>query len=466
MEYYFLLASATTVIVVLLLALYRRLRDFGVIVGIGALYYWSLYGGWFIVTDKLGGASGQHYHYLEYKLFPLALDGHYMLTLIVYAVFIVVVQLTMLGVIPARRVRPVPRLIFRHEPVILIGLVAGIASYLIVREKLSVAWALNSSAYIYTRSQTGPWFTLHQVLNRIALVPSAIGAATWLAGKRSRYFVSVGRRYTGPAYAALLGGMCIFTFVLGNKNEVFTALLTGLLAYVGSLARPDWRKVGLAVALGLWYLAAVDFFRGTPVSQMGETLRARFEQSTDVAHFVATSDEAFAAHFSMYGVLAAGVEPKFGYSLYSLLCSVIPRVIWPERPKDIYYYYTENVGAIQGQGYSIHHAAGWYLNFGYPGVVLGALVLGLVWARILGARGKIRGGSGLPFRLLAVVGPWAFAAGLPPLIRAGPEAYKGLVIECLLIPVGALIFACKRRKQRKKKLAWNAQHGWVFDGAA
>ena len=69
----------------------------------------------------------------------------------------------------------------------------------------------------------------------------------------------------------------------------------------------------------------------------------------------------------MYGVLAAGVEPRFGYSLYSLVCSVIPRVLWPDRPRDIYLYYSESVGAIQNQGYSLHHATGWYLNFGYPG---------------------------------------------------------------------------------------------------
>ena len=94
----------------------------------------------------------------------------------------------------------------------------------------------------------------------------------------------------------------------------------------------------------------------------------------------------------MYGVLAGNVEPRFGYSLYSLVCSVIPRVLWPDRPRDIYLYYSESVGAIQNQGYSLHHATGWYLNFGYAGVALGALVMGLVWAYCLNAhrRGRAR----------------------------------------------------------------------------
>ncbi len=79
----------------------------------------------------------------------------------------------------------------------------------------------------------------------------------------------------------------------------------------------------------LWFLAAVDYFRASPLSGIGEAVFARGQDSGDVSHFVATSNEAFAAHFSLYGVLEAGTEPKFGYSLYSLACSVIPRVLWP-----------------------------------------------------------------------------------------------------------------------------------------
>lgn len=449
MEYFTLLTLATLVIVVLAAILYRRCRDWGVLAGLGALYYWSLYGSWFIVIDKLGGTSGQHYHYLEYKMFPLALDGNYLLTIATYAGFIIAVELTLLLTLPQGRAREIPRLVLRHEPILLVGLLAGLASYLVIREKLNAAWDLNTSAYWYTRAQTGPWFTLHQVLNRVALVPAAIGVATLAAGERSRFFVNVSRRYVWPGYFALLGSMAAFTLVLGNKNEVFTALITGILAYLGSVRRPDWPKLILAVGMGLWFLTAIDFFRGTPISRIGEAVVERYHESTDVAHFVASSNEAFAAHFSLYGVLATGTAPKFGYSLYSLACSIIPRILWPERPPDIYLYYSQSVGAIENQGYSLHHATGWYLNFGYPGVLIGALVLGLLWTRTLTARQRIRKQTGLLFRLAAVIGPWLFAAGLPPLIRSGPEGYKGFVLECLLIPVAVLVIACRPAARRR-----------------
>jgi hypothetical protein len=459
MEFFSLLAIVTAVIAALTLALYRKRRDVGFLVGIGALYYWTLYGAWYIVIDKTGGFSGKNYHYLEYKLFPVSLDSDYMLTLLLYSGFIILVQVTLLLTVATDKRIEIPRLVLRHGPILIIAVLAALASLYIIKDKLSEAWALNTSAYIYTRTQTDEWFTLHQVLNRVAMLPPAIGFATLMAGDRSRFFVNVGRRYALPGYIALFIGMAAFTFVLGNKNEVFMSLIAGVLCYLGSVRRPSFLRAGLLIAGGMWFLYAIDFFRGTPISEMKEALNQRIEEATEVASFVTSSNEAYAAHFSLYGVLSTGAEPRFGYSIYSLACSVIPRILWPDRPADIYNYYADSVGAIQNQGYSIHHATGWYLNFGYTGVALGALVMGLVWGYCLNAHQRIVAKSGLPFRLFATIAPWLFVACLPPLVRAGPEGYKGFVVEGLMIPMATLAFACRPPKA-KPKLYWDARTGW------
>jgi len=461
MEFYSLLAVATAIIAVLTLALYRKRKDVGFLIGMGALYYWTLYGAWYIVIDKTGGFSGKNYHYLEYKLFPISLDGDYLLTLLLYSGFIILIQLTLLLTLSRDRRIEIPRLVMRHEPILIIAVLAALLSLYIIKDKLSEAWALNTSAYLYTRRQTDEWFTLHQVLNRVAMLPPAIGFATLVAGDRSRYFVSVVRRYTWPGYIALFVAMGAFTFVLGNKNEVFMSLLTGLLCYLASVRRPSFFKAGLLIALGMWFLYAIDFFRGTPISEMREAVNQRIEEATEVASFVTSSNEAYAAHFSLYGVLTTGAEPRFGYSIYSLACSVVPRVLWPDRPADIYNYYADSVGAIQNQGYSIHHATGWYLNFGYTGVAIGAILLGLIWAYCSNAHQRIVTKSGLAFRLFATISPWLFVACLPPLIRAGPEGYKGFIVEGLMIPMATLAFAC-RPKKAKSQLYWNARTGWTI----
>jgi hypothetical protein len=465
MEFFVMLGVATVVIAVLTMTIYRKRKDVGLLVGTGALYYWTLYGAWYIVVDKTGGFSGKNYHYLEYKLFAISLDGDYMLTLALYSGFVILVQLTLLATLARHKPVEIPRLVMRHEPILIIAAVAALASLYLIKDKLSEAWALNTSAYIYTRSQTDEWFTLHQVLNRVAMLPPAIGFVTLLAGDRSRFFVNVVRRYTWPGYIALFLAMAAFTFVLGNKNEVFTSLIAGLLAYLASVRRPSFVKAGLLIVAGMWFLFAIDFFRGTPVSEMKEAVNQRIEQATDVASFVTSSNEAYAAHFSLYGVLASGVEPRFGYSLYSLACSVVPRLLWPDRPADIYNYYADSVGAIQNQGYSVHHATGWYLNFGYSGVALGALVMGLVWGWCLNAQQRIVPQSGLAFRLFATISPWLFVACLPPLIRAGPEGYKGLVVEGFIIPMATLAFAC-RSKKAGPRLSWDQRTGWMIQGAS
>jgi hypothetical protein len=203
MEFFSILGVTTVVIAVLTLALYRKRRDVEFLVGVAALYYWTLYGAWYIVIDKTGGFSGKNYHYPEYKLFPVALDSDYRLTLALHSGFIILVQLTLLVTLSRDKRVEIPRLVMRHEPILIIAVLAALASLYIIKVKLSEAWVLNTSAYLYTRRQTDEWFTLHQVLNRVAMLPPAIGFATLLAGDRSRFFVSVVRRCTWPSYLAL-----------------------------------------------------------------------------------------------------------------------------------------------------------------------------------------------------------------------------------------------------------------------
>ena len=52
----------------------------------------------------------------------------------------------------------------------------------------------------------------------------------------------------------------------------------------------------------------------------------------------------------------------------------------------------------------------------------------------------------------ATIAPWVFVANLPPLIRAGPEGYKGFLIEAVLIPVGVLVLACRPKKAARRTL--------------
>src|SRR5579871_3097947 len=147
MEYFALLTIATVVIAALAFALFRKRQDYGVLVGVAALYYWSLFGAWAIVIDKTGGFSGKNYHYLEQKLFPIALDRDYLVALGLYAGFIVVVQLTMLAMVERPGPRAFSRVALRHDPILILGFLAAAGSIFLMWDKLGNAFALNLSLY-------------------------------------------------------------------------------------------------------------------------------------------------------------------------------------------------------------------------------------------------------------------------------------------------------------------------------
>lgn len=87
------------------------------------------------------------------------------------------------------------------------------------------------------------------------------------------------------------------------------------------------------------------------------------------------SNEMFAGHFSMYGVLSKNVPTKIGFSFKNLLYSFIPSTIVKKRPMDSYTFYAQQMGFKSGQGFTINYITAWYLNFSYFGLILGPLFL-------------------------------------------------------------------------------------------
>jgi hypothetical protein len=451
MEYYEVLTCATVVIVTLAMALWVRTRNVSILLGIGVLYYWSLYGAWSLITDKLGGSSGRLYGYLEAKMFAVNLDDDYFRTLVYYGLFIIVVEITLLFVARPGSPREVPGrpLCLRHVYILLFAASAGLVSYLLIRPYLGEALQLGLSGYKATRAESAldpsssPYFSLQQVLNRAALMAAALGFATVCSGKKPRLVEGERRIWTVPAYLAVMGGLYSFNFVLGNKNEPMSAGLAGFLLYLYNCRRLRLLPVAATITAGMCGIWLIDHFRAYPLSQVAEQF-ANLDFSSllgDSYGLVNTSNEPFAAHFSMYGAMAYHITPVLGQSFVSLAASLVPRLLWENRPPDIYAYYATSVGARAGQGYTIHHATGWYLNFGAAGVPLGALALGLVWSGCLNAytnRAHAKSTWALAFRSLA---PWLFVAFLPNLVRAGIEGYKSLVFEGLLIPITVVALA-------------------------
>lgn len=443
MRYYLILTVSTALIGFMAWLLWRRTRSIGFPFGLAVIYFWTHYGAWSIVTDLLGGDSQKHYHYLYDKMFPIYLDDNYAYSLVIYGIFMFVIALTaLLSVRPARiRTDDSSRLLISHDKIVLICGIAAMMSLWVIHDSLGSAIQSGASGYAVTRTGTDmAWFRVHQVLNRVALVPAAIGFAAFAAGGRGRFLDGNRSARHLAGYAVVLGFMFMFCVVLGNKNELALALFAGCLFYLANSTRPRLIRFALGGMAILACVGFIDFARGFAVSDIFENVSL-----DEIAYSLvrlANSNEGFAAHMSLYGAISFELPFTYGSSLYSFIASAIPRVFWPDRPYDIYWYYAAGVGAQAGQGYSIHHATGWYLNFGVTGVVMGAVILGRIWAGLYNntLRFAHRIGAGW-WPMFCIVGFSTFSASLPTIVRSGPEVYKTVLVESFLIPVIVLSLA-------------------------
>jgi hypothetical protein len=447
MIFYLLLAVSTIITVFLTFLLWRRTRNFAFVFGSFALYFWSLYGAWPIVYNKLTNSHIFHYQYLETRLFPINLDYDYFVALLIYSIFI----WTVLGVLAllVKRQRPVEGqglLKISHAKLIAISIIAGALSLLIIYQDFFKAVEMGESVYAYTRFTSNIFFTWHQILNRVALLPLAFGLAVFFSGKNPKFVIGERNKIYFFAYAIVLAAMSLFCLYLGNKNELFFAFIAGFLFYLANVRKIPVVLLAIAAVVGISFLGLVDKVRGLPPQQIAASLTVKNSMEAFVS--IAASNEAFGPHFSLYGILHNNIPMNFGISIGSLIIAIIPRFFWPSRPGGSYEVYAAGVDATPGQGYGIHHAASWYINFGVLGVVIGAVLLASIWAFLFNGFYKANKYKSLLARIFFLIVPWTFIAYIPIIVRSGAEVYKGVIIEAVILPVIIFYFTVVKNTAR------------------
>src|SRR5215469_18497357 len=141
MGYYLTISLATLLIVGLTIQIWRKTHCVGFLLGVVFMYYWSIYGGWAVIWS-----GGELDSYLYHKMFPVALDADYFLSLILYTAFIVAVQITVLCRVKHSGLKIAPEPIrISHLRVIAIAAVAGFLAYLLVKDTVSFGTELTGS---------------------------------------------------------------------------------------------------------------------------------------------------------------------------------------------------------------------------------------------------------------------------------------------------------------------------------
>lgn len=153
------------------------------------------------------------------------------------------------------------------------------------------------------------------------------------------------------------------------------------------------------------------------------------------------SNELFAGHFSLYGIIKHNVKPKMGLSFRALFEIVKPKSSRSKEVLDSYSYYAKELNFPEGQGFTINHISGWYLNFSYFGIPTGGAFLALIIVGVFMKQSLANTGVKELIWLIVLCSITAFSAML---VRGGPEAFKALIIEAIIVPVvvfcGAILF--------------------------
>jgi O-antigen polysaccharide polymerase Wzy len=460
MKFYAVLIVATAITLYLTVMVWRKAKSVAFPVGMAFLYYWSLFGAWSVVAEHNDPHLGKPYDYLYYKMFPVYMDEDYFWSLVLYSIFLIVVQIAVLycakssndakvQALPASRIR------ISHRRILMFSAVSGLLSFLLVRDMLSAAAAVQTPLH-FLHPEESPLYTLHQTLIRASAVSLFLGVSIYMSGKRAK-FIGGGPRTAvlSTAYAVLFIGVVVFNSVIGVRNTLMFTTFAAILLYGANTVRP--RKWLAAVLCSIFLLATiVGVLRGPATPQSLEPS----SWPEVVLSLASDQTESVAAHFSMYGTLHYNLPITYGSSFLWLLSSMVPRVIWPNRPEDSYEIYARGVSAAEGQGYTIHHATGWYLNFGVPGVIVGGLLLGYVWAKLFNrslATVQVRSHW---MRIFNVLSFPTFTAFIPIILRSGPEAYKGVLIESLMIPVLVMGLASVRMVLRSGRPALIGSCEW------
>ena len=151
MEFYIVLSATTACVAGLAVLLYLRSGSLSFPLGVLFIYFWSMHGGWSIVADGLGADTPKPHHYLYRKLFPVELNAVYQETLLYYALFVIIIELTALAGLAEVRPRqdpPRPALWISHVSLLVMSVLAAAKA---VTAKNPLRFIILKSSYAFPR---------------------------------------------------------------------------------------------------------------------------------------------------------------------------------------------------------------------------------------------------------------------------------------------------------------------------
>ncbi|MBL0104440.1 MAG: hypothetical protein IPP51_12215 [Bacteroidetes bacterium] len=460
MTFYLTLIISTGLIIYLQMLLWKKTKNFLLVLPTLFLYYWSMLGAWFITYDLFNNNKLENYglHYYGYfqKLFAIELNGDYLKSIIYYALYIICYQLTCLFLIkkPQEQNGKKP-ITINHNLVFLISGLSLVLSYIFIRRQLEEASLNHESIYLFISHNNGKFYSLFQLFKSFSVLTAFTGFMIYLDRNQALQIASKPIKYGMVKYLLLITIVLFFTLIIGSRHDiVFSGLFTIIFSFINRKKVSPKNMVIVALTL-MVPIFLIELTRAMPVLDalhlnMGEAPKEATQHFSGIQAVTSLvfSNEIFSGHMSMYGAIHYQVPITYGSSFATLAYSLVPRLILPNRPPDIYQHYitiAQNPGV---QGFTINHITGWYLNFGVIGVILGGIALGALFAFIWNIFPKNMSEKRTLVRFMMILAIPGFIASIPMIIRTGPEGYKSVILEGMVIPA-VLFWAASLNSEKK-----------------
>lgn len=461
---FLILVIGTLLFSFFVIRLWKKTRSISFLLGQFYLFYWGIAGSWIFMFDSIynfkGEIVGLHYYYFYEKMFEVFLDQSYLKATFYHVVFILFTQIFLLLSYKSQDSSSPSKLLEVSSKKIILACISLLAvSIIIIKSEIIYAFTYNKVLYTIVELSSNRFFSIHQIALQLAVLLYIFYISLVVSSPNAKKIKLTQQSKKSFSLTLILSLIFILTLmILGNKKELLFAGVVGILFFIDNnlINRASLRNLTILSIIVIVPLLATDIIRS---GKFNSLLHLKYERniSKEIAQnssaminenkkyglthnlgLVIFSNELFFPHFSMYGAIKNNVPVSTGLSLKNLVASFVPKVILEKRPIDSYSYYIKYTKKDKEgkQGFTIHHATAWLLNFGFGGLILGGICLGSLWGKL--SSFSINNTENNLKNVFMHLTPAITCAFLPILIRNGIESYKsflveGIIFTCLLI---------------------------------
>ncbi|NNL66146.1 MAG: hypothetical protein HKP30_07890 [Myxococcales bacterium] len=271
----------------------------------------------------------------------------------------------------------------------------------------------------------------------------------------------------------LIPPMMLFSFFTGIKRLFLSPLIMIALSYIvmERRIRPAFIIGGFAVIVVLYPMA--QFYRefvqvstqvrsvevlSDPARVM--SLMSAFASQINVAEYIQTGIQSTGTRLDVLGIVSVIVRDtpdrvpfQGGWTILNVFLSFIPRLLWPGKP-DITFgqWVTDHYVGPSTSSTGSSWVGEFYFNFGFPGVIIGMLVVGMYFRALHNT--FFVSGATIPALLASVVILWTTCPAIEMNLIAPFSGLWFALAPIFLAHIMVRVLSGPQKRQRRPAHQW------------